>query len=135
VTTMDQPQGHNITFSIDNIVAGLVGLVTAFFTLWVPRRFRAISTEKRMEAARDSEYLKTWQAEVEKLRGQIDEAHKQLQLELATARKDAMDWRIRAVSAEAKLTLLEARVASLELENEELRTRMDHLENGKGREE
>lgn len=121
---MDQPPQQSPQISVEGILAWFLGVVATLGAIIVRGKFRIKAMKEKVEAESapqiEREYLEAnekitaaWQAEVDKLRAQIDKVREDGRAELKASREEAMEWMKRALTCESRVPALEAEIAIL----------------------
>ena len=128
---MDQPPQQPPTISIEGLLAWFLGVVATLGAIVVRGKFRVKALREKVEAEAapqiEKEYLEAnekitaaWQAEVDKLRAQIDKVREDGRAELKASREEAMEWMRRALTCESRVPALEAEIAILKARVDEM---------------
>ena len=128
---MDQPPQQPPTISIEGLLAWFLGVVATLGAIVVRGKFRVKALREKVEAEAapqiEKEYLEAnekitaaWQAEVDKLRAQIDKVREDGRAELKASHEEAMEWMRRALTCESRVPALEAEIAILKARVDEM---------------
>lgn len=123
---MDQPPQQHGPISPESIIASVLSVVATLGAIAVRGKFRLKALREKADAEAapkiELEYLEkndkitaAWQAEVDKLRIQIDKVREEGQLELRQSRSEMMEWMKRALTCEARVPALEAEIKALNI--------------------